>query len=96
MLCLEPKVKESFDKDTKVLSFFKSSTIGLNDLAKVQKELYDHPLVVLKQECKTRWSSTYIMGESLMKAQESVQVYCVKEQMTDGDGKKFKMDFEDS
>ncbi len=37
----EPKVKESFDKGKKVATFFKSSTIGRNNLAKVQKELYD-------------------------------------------------------
>ena len=30
-----------------------------------------------------------------MKSQESVQMYCVKEQMTDGDGKNFKMGFQD-
>jgi hypothetical protein len=35
------------------------------------------------------------MGESLMKVQESVQMYCVKEEMRDGDGKNFKMGFED-
>ena len=35
------EVKESFDKGKKVVTFFKSSTIGRNDLAKVQKELYD-------------------------------------------------------
>jgi hypothetical protein len=29
------------DKGKKVVTFFKSSTIGRNDLAKVQKELYD-------------------------------------------------------
>ena len=40
MLWVEPKVKESFDKGKKVVTFFKSSTIGRNDLAKVQKELY--------------------------------------------------------
>ncbi len=30
-----------------------------------------------------------------MKVQESVQMYCVKEEMRDGDGKNFKMGFED-
>ena len=30
-----------------------------------------------------------------MTAQESVQMYCVKHQMTDGDGNKFNMSFED-
>ncbi len=40
MLWVEPKVKESFDQGKKVVTFFKSSTIGHNDLAKVQKELY--------------------------------------------------------
>jgi hypothetical protein len=34
MLWVEPKVKESFDKGKKVVTFFKSSTIGRNDLAK--------------------------------------------------------------
>jgi hypothetical protein len=40
MLWVEPKVKKSFDKGKKVVTFFKSSTIGRNDLAKVQIELY--------------------------------------------------------
>ena len=31
-----------------------------------------------------------------MTDQESVQMYCVKEQMTDGDGNKFNMSFEDT
>ena len=35
------------------------------------------------------------MGDSLMTVQESVQMYCVKEQMTNGDGNKFNMSFED-
>ena len=61
----------------------------------MQEELYDHKLGMLQQECKTRWSSTHAMGASLMTAQESVQMYCVKEQMTDGDGNKFNMSFED-
>ena len=30
-----------------------------------------------------------------MKVKESVQMYCVKEEMRDGDGKNFKMGFED-
>ena len=72
MLCLEPKVKESFDKGKKVVPFFKSSTIGHTDLVKVQKELYDRTLTSVKQECPTRWSSTHGMGESLMKVQENV------------------------
>ncbi len=39
----------------------------------------------MKQEYPTRWSSVYGMGESLMKVQESVKMYCVKEEMRDGD-----------
>ncbi len=61
---LEHKVKCAFDKGKKVLlvvPVFKSSTIGRNDLAKVQEELHDHPLGLLKQECKTRSSSTHIL-----------------------------------
>ena len=48
ILWIEPKVKESFDKDKKVVTFFKSSTIGRNDLTKVQKELYNHTLTSVK------------------------------------------------
>ena len=77
------------------MTFSKSSTIGRNDLGQVQEELYDHKLGMLQQECKTRWSSTHAMGDSLMTAQENVQMYCVKEQITDGDGNKFNMSFED-
>ena len=40
-------------------------------------------------------SSVHSMGESLMKVQERVQMYCVKEEMRDGDGMNFKMGFED-
>ncbi len=43
-----------------------------------------------------KWSSTHGMGDSsVMMTQESVQMYCVNEQMTDGDGSKFNMSFED-
>ena len=92
---LTKQLTTSFDKGKKVVTFFKSSTIGRNDLGQVQQELYDHKLGMLQQECKTRWSSTHAMGDSLMTVQESVQMYCVKEQMTDGDGNKFNMSFED-
>jgi hypothetical protein len=95
LLWIEPQVKESFDKGKKVVTFSKSSTIGRNDLGQVQEELYDHKLGMLQQECKTRWSSTHAMGVSLMTVQESVQMYCVKEQMTDGHGNQFNMSFED-
>jgi hypothetical protein len=66
---LEPKVTKSFDKGKRVVNFFKSSTIGRNDLGKVQEELYEDELAMLQQECKTRWSSAHIMGNSLMTAQ---------------------------
>ena len=95
LLWIEPQVKESFDKGKKVVTFFKSSTIGRNDLGQVQEEMYNRKLGMLQQECKTRWSSTHAMGDSLMTVQESVKMYCVKEQMTDGDGNKFNMSFED-
>jgi hypothetical protein len=36
----------------KVVTFFKSSTTGGNDLVKVQEELHDHPLVLIP--CKTK------------------------------------------
>ncbi len=42
LLWVEPQVKESFHKGKKVVTFFKSSTIGRNDLGQVQEELYDH------------------------------------------------------
>ena len=44
----------SFEKDKKVVTFFKSSIIGHSDLAKVQEDLYGNKLGMLKQECKTR------------------------------------------
>ena len=53
--CLQPKVKYAFDKGMKVVTFFKSSTIGGNDLAKLQEELHDHPLVFL---CSTHRRQT--------------------------------------
>jgi hypothetical protein len=67
------QVKESFDKGKQVVMFFKSSTIGHSELAKVQEDLYGNKLGMLKQECKTRWSSTHNYGLSLMKDQESIQ-----------------------
>ena len=48
------KVKESFEKGKKVVTFFKSSTIGRSELEKVQEDLYGNKLGMLKQECKTR------------------------------------------
>ncbi len=36
---LEPRVTESFDKSKRVVNFFKSSTIGRNDLGTVQEDL---------------------------------------------------------
>jgi len=56
----DAQVKESFEKGKKVVTFFKSSTIGRSELAKVQEDLYGNKLGMLKQECKTRWSSTTI------------------------------------
>ena len=73
----DAQVKESFEKGKKVVTFFKSSTIGRSELAKVQEDLYGNKLGMLKQECKTRWSSAHNCGLSLMKAQESIQQFCV-------------------
>ena len=50
----DAQVKESFEKGKKVVTFFKSSTIGRSELAKVQEDLYGNKLGMLKQECKTR------------------------------------------
>ena len=50
---------------------------------------------MLKQECKTRWSSTHNCGLSLMKAQDSIQQFCVQERMTDVEGNHFKMGVDD-
>ena len=44
------------------VNIFKSSTIGHSELAKVQEDLYGNKLGMLKQECKTRWSSTHNCG----------------------------------
>jgi hypothetical protein len=54
LLCLEPQVKEAFDKGKKFVTFCKSSTIGRNDLGQVEEEMYEHKLGMLQQECKTR------------------------------------------
>jgi hypothetical protein len=91
----DAQVKESFEKGKKVVTFFKSSTIGRSELAKVQEDLYGNKLGMLKQECKTRWSSTHNCGLSLMKAQESIQQFCVQERMTDVEGNHFKMGVDD-
>ncbi len=91
----DAQVKESFEKGKKVVTFFKSSTIGRSELEKVQEDLYGNKLGMLKQECKTRWSSTHNCGLSLMKAQESIQEFCVQERMTDVEGNHFKMGVDD-
>ncbi len=63
----DTQVKESFEKDKKVVTFFKSSTIGRSELSKVQEDVYGNKLGMLKQECKTRWSSTHTCGLSLIR-----------------------------
>jgi hypothetical protein len=47
-----------------------STSIGYSDLVKVQEDLCGNKLGMLKQECKTRWSSTHNCGLSLMKSLE--------------------------
>ena len=64
----DAQVKESFEKDKKVVTFFKSFTIGHSDLVKVQEDLYGNKVGMLKQECKTRWSSTHNCGLSLIRS----------------------------
>jgi hypothetical protein len=44
-----------------------------SELVKIQEDLYGNKLGMLKQECKTRWSSTINYGLSLMTAQENIQ-----------------------
>ncbi len=75
------QVKESFEKGKKVMTFFKSSTIGHSDLPKEQEDLYGNKLGMLKQECKTRWTSTHNC--------------CVQERLTDVEGNHFKMGVDD-
>ena len=59
------------------------------------KDLYSNKLGMLKQECKTQWSSTHNCGLPLMKAQENIQKFCVQETMTDVEVKNFKMGVDD-
>ena len=69
------------EKDKKVVTFFKSATIGHSELTKAQEDLYGNKVGILKQECKTRWSSTHNCGLSLMKVQDNIQQFCVQERM---------------
>ncbi len=66
-----------------------------SELAKVQEDLYGNKFGMLKQEYKTRWSSTHTCGLSLMKDQEIIQQFCVQERMTDVEGNHFKMGVDD-
>ena len=66
----------------------------LNHVAPRTKEKRPIILDTLNHDV-VRWSSVHGMGESLMKVQENVQMYGVKEEMRDGDSKNFKMGFED-
>jgi hypothetical protein len=91
----DSQVKEFFEKGKKVGTFFKSSTIGRSEIAKVQEDLYGNKLGMLNQECKTQWSSTHNCGLSLMKTQENIQQFCVQERITDVEGNHFKMGVDD-
>jgi hypothetical protein len=91
----DESIKEIYSKGKAVVTFFRSSTIGKNKLIEIQNEMYGKPLPVLEQECKTRWSSTQKLGISLMRSQDSIQTYSVRQQMKDSDGKDLKMGYED-
>jgi len=53
-----PQVKESFEKGKKVVTFFKSSTIGYTDLVKVQEDLFNRE--------DTHTATTYSLTDTSM------------------------------
>lgn len=61
-----PDIKQIVEKASKIVGHFKHSTLATNALKEKQK-LLDIPLLKLLQCNKTRWNSTYIMLDRLIK-----------------------------
>lgn len=68
---LEP-ISETRAKVKSVVEFFKRSPQALEKLHNIQKQM-DSPVLTPKQDCPTRWNSTYEMFDRLLKIKEPLQ-----------------------
>jgi len=64
-------IESIVDKVKDIVSFFKRSSHGLAKLQEMQKQT-DSPILKLKQDCPTRWNSTYDMLDRFLKIKEPI------------------------
>lgn len=73
----EKSVKEAFEIGKGIVSYFNSSTIGQNNLKAISIEINESESK-LQQHCRTRWSSLWKSGLSLLRRQSSIQLFDVR------------------
>ncbi|XP_060877420.1 E3 SUMO-protein ligase ZBED1-like [Metopolophium dirhodum] len=71
------KMKRILKKCRSILGFFKRSEVGNRILGEKQKQLGYTQILKLKQDVRTRWNSTLIMFERLVKLKEPLTIVMI-------------------
>lgn len=70
----ESDLKKIFKKCRNIVGFFKRSEVGNRMLVEKQKQLGNETVLKLKQDVRTRWNSTFLMLERLIKLKEPLTI----------------------
>ncbi|KAL4125996.1 hypothetical protein QTP88_010228 [Uroleucon formosanum] len=70
-------LKKLFKKCRNMVSFFRRSEVGNRMLVEKQKQLGCESVLKLKQDIRTRWNSTFLMLERLIKLKEPLTIVMI-------------------
>jgi len=73
----ERDLKKIFKKCRSIVRFFKRSEVGHRMLVEKQKQLGNETVLKLKQDVSTRWNSTFLMLERLIKLKEPLTIVMI-------------------
>ena len=73
----ESDLKKLFKKCRDMVGFFRRSEVGNRMLVEKQKQLGFESVLKLKQDIRTRWNSTFLMLERLIKLKEPLTIVMI-------------------
>ncbi|XP_015375592.1 PREDICTED: zinc finger BED domain-containing protein 1-like [Diuraphis noxia] len=73
----ESDLKELFKKCRNIVGYFRRSEVGNRMLVEKQKQLGCESVLKLKQDIRTRWNSTFLMLERLIKLKEPLTIVMI-------------------
>ncbi|XP_046970981.1 zinc finger BED domain-containing protein 4-like isoform X1 [Vanessa cardui] len=78
LLDSDEETKALLSKCKKISTHFNHSQIAQTELHKIQKEQLNQECLSVKQDCSTRWNSSFHMLERMIKIQDSLCLYACK------------------